>query len=176
MTGLVSHWKFEGNGNDETGRNNGTLIGGATIFADAEKGQVLKLDGIDSSVKVPDSDSLDITGNITLSAWVKAVNSGTKIIVKPTAGGVDPWEVYAIDLNSQTVRFIISNGSSGGWYGVFNQSINFALNSWHHIAGVYDKNVCKISVQGQTFPFQMKTNDSVNCRIIFKPDTAKDLP
>ncbi|MCL5992375.1 MAG: YCF48-related protein [Bacteroidetes bacterium] len=38
---------------------------------------------------------------------------------------------------------------------------------------IYDNTVYRISVQGKSFPFQMKTNDSVNCRIAFKPVTAR---
>jgi len=69
----ISHWNFdEGSGNVlyDTVRDNDGTINGAT-FAPGINGTALYFDGTDSVI-VPDDDSLDVTGSLTLSAWVKA--------------------------------------------------------------------------------------------------------
>jgi hypothetical protein len=68
--GLVSWWRAEGNADDALGHNNGLLMNGAT-FAPGMVGQGFLLDGIDDFVLVPDSDTLDLTGEITLEMWFK---------------------------------------------------------------------------------------------------------
>ena len=70
-TGLVANWQFEGNFNDSAGTNHGAPKGDAKIVTDAERGRVLELDGTGDYVEVPNSPSLNITGDqITLAAWV----------------------------------------------------------------------------------------------------------
>jgi hypothetical protein len=114
---------------------------------------VLSLDGTNDYVSVPDSPSLDITGMITLSSWVKldAFTLNGKIIIKPVAGRADPWELYSMDVQTNgTVRFILSNGSlysQGGWQSVASSSA-ITLNEWHHVLGTYDGSSMKIYVDG----------------------------
>ena len=60
-TGKVAKDK-SGNGND------GTLEGG-TKWIDGKYGQAISLNGKDSGVTVPDSDSLDTPDEVTVEAW-----------------------------------------------------------------------------------------------------------
>jgi hypothetical protein len=152
--GLVSWWKFEGNADDENGVNDGQLMNGASTVSDPSMGNVLSLDGANDFVAVPDSPSLDITDEITLSAWIKldsSEQSVRKIVVKPTSDGNDPWELYALDLDgSGSVRFILSNGSlysQGGWQGAISASA-MTLNEWHHVLGTYDGESMTLYVDG----------------------------
>ena len=55
---------------DLAGSNNGTLTNGATF--DAGNGGSIVFDGSDDLVNVGDNSDLQITANITLSAWIKA--------------------------------------------------------------------------------------------------------
>lgn len=66
--GLVSWWRGEGNANDSVGSNHGELRNGAS-FAPGKVGQGFLLDGVDDFVFVPDSPSLDLTGEITIECW-----------------------------------------------------------------------------------------------------------
>jgi hypothetical protein len=82
-TGLVGYWKFDkGNGTmayDSSGNgNDGTLINEPT-WIEGKDGKALSFDGVDDCVKVLDSDSLDMSNVITISAWFK-----TNTIVKPS--------------------------------------------------------------------------------------------
>jgi len=69
--GYIAWYKFEGNANDETGNNDGSLISGS-YFDDAERGWVLDLDGDGDYVDVPDK---TLTANWTINFW--ANGSGT---------------------------------------------------------------------------------------------------
>ena len=76
---LVGCWLFdEGSGTttaDGSGNGNiGTLVMAHTWVADRSRnaGKALHFDGVRSQyVRVPDADSLDVTGDITIAAWVK---------------------------------------------------------------------------------------------------------
>ena len=95
--GLVGHWEFdEGSGSiayDSAGNNDGEVYG--ADWVDGVLGGALDFDGADDYVAVADSPSLDISGQISISAWVNVnstaeynciVNrqaSGTKFIPTP---------------------------------------------------------------------------------------------
>ncbi len=134
---------------DETGTNNGILVGDAAIINDTGKGNLLKLDGVEDYVEVADNPILDIQHQITLSVWLKLNQlpvSITKIIVKPTETGLDPWELYALDVKRNTgeIRFVLSDGTSyyeNGWHSVVS---TLPLNQWNHIVGTYDGTTMKL--------------------------------
>lgn len=68
-TGLVAHWKFDGDLKDSTQfQNNGSNIGNIT-FSEAVFGKGAKFDG-KSYIEVNDSDSLDLSKAFTFSLWV----------------------------------------------------------------------------------------------------------
>ncbi len=67
--GLIAHYKFEDNANDETGKHNGT-INGAT-FASGMDGKAAYFDGVDDMVTLPDNEPVWLpTENFSLSVWV----------------------------------------------------------------------------------------------------------
>jgi glucose/arabinose dehydrogenase len=84
-TGVVAHWAFdEGSGSvasDRSGNGRtGTLTYGPT-WAPASGcriGGCLAFDGADDYVKVPDAAGLKLTGDLTVSAWIKPLTLGTK--------------------------------------------------------------------------------------------------
>lgn len=68
--GIVSWWTGDGTPDDQEGLNNATLMNGAT-FAPGEVGQAFQFDGVDDVAQVTDSDSLKLTGSMTIEAWVR---------------------------------------------------------------------------------------------------------
>ena len=80
QAGLVSHWTFDSNLTDSASTNHGAAVGNAAVSA-ADKmigaGSVL-LDGSGDFVNIAGSSGggheLDITGAVTLSAWVNTDN------------------------------------------------------------------------------------------------------
>jgi hypothetical protein len=90
-SGLVGHWSFDegagtsaadGSGNGHTGSlqyGAGWASGGS-----CKRGACLALDGVDDYVRVPDTAGLRLTGDVTISAWIKpgALGSLQSIVSK----------------------------------------------------------------------------------------------
>ena len=71
---LVASYQFEGNANDSSGNgNNGTFMNGATTTIDAQRGQVLTLDGTNDYVDCGTGPA--ITGTGLEYAWVEEIYS-----------------------------------------------------------------------------------------------------
>ena len=130
-SGLVGWWPGEGNANDVTGNNNGTLVNDVD-FAPGEAGEAFSFDGANSYVSIPDSPLLDsLTTSITIELWLKTdqvTSDWTGIVTK----GNSAWRLQATP-EANTVDFTVSV-SAGSLTG--SRSINDG--QWHHVAGVYD--------------------------------------
>ncbi|MDD4902432.1 MAG: choice-of-anchor Q domain-containing protein [Patescibacteria group bacterium] len=74
-SGLISFWPFNGNANDSVGSNNG-VASGSPAFVTGVSGQAYSFDGDNDYVEVPDSDSLDLTSDFTISTWFKKSENG----------------------------------------------------------------------------------------------------
>ena len=77
-----AYWKFESGGEDETGNNSGAFKGGAVIFSDILRGQVLMLDGKKSFVEAGDKASLENQEQITVSLWMKSEEGSQTLVSK----------------------------------------------------------------------------------------------
>ena len=67
-SGMVGWWTGDGNANDSKGNNQGSVAGGTT-YAAAKVGQGFSFDGT-GRVVIPDAAALDMTGPLTLDAWM----------------------------------------------------------------------------------------------------------
>jgi prepilin-type N-terminal cleavage/methylation domain-containing protein len=140
---LVGEWTFDdGTARDTSGYGNNGAVTGATLTAD-RRGQANKaydFNGATSNILVADSNSLDITGAITLEAWVNNVNTGAAldggIVWKSTAiygGAVNL--TYELGFLDGSLYFQIGNGAN-------TESVSYpwaeGSSSWHHIAATWD--------------------------------------
>ena len=145
--GLVGWWPFNGNANDESGNGNNGTANGAILTSDrfGNNNKAYRLDGVNDHIEVPDNNSLDINGNITLSVWINPESIGDyRIIDKVTVnfGGA-----YGIDFSGITANTIdrlrYLNGGE--------QSLPFGLdtNQNFHIVVTYDQINFKYYINGQ---------------------------
>lgn len=109
--GLVSWWPGDGNADDISGTNDGTLQGGAT-FAPGRVDQAFSFNGVDAIVIVPDSPSLnpDAATGFTVDAWARSnTTSGNGAVVVKG----DPFEEqYVVDQNNGAWRGVIRDASN----------------------------------------------------------------
>src|SRR5207247_5732705 len=84
---------FSGNGNVGT-------ISGAAWTPAGKYGAALSFNGTDSWVTVPDAASLELTGGMTLEAWVK-----------PTA--IDGWECVLLKEDSTDLAYALYGDNNG---------------------------------------------------------------
>ena len=76
---LVGYWRFENNADDYSGYDNDGTISGATLTT-GMFGNAYGFDGVDDNITVSDSDSLDITGNMSIGLWMKADSIQTTVL------------------------------------------------------------------------------------------------
>jgi len=162
--GLVACWHFdEGNKNiayDSCGNNNGFIYG--ATWTNGISRLALELDGINDYISIPESNSLDITGNITIEAWIYLHSM--------------PW-----------VAPLVSKGTNSSNYGYYlavgqyysNGCASFKLHSndtkilwldssspleieqWHYVAVVRAGNASKIYIDGSINNADTYFDDSI---------------
>jgi hypothetical protein len=99
----------------------------------------LTLDGINDYVNLGNPTELQLTGSMTLSAWVNASSFPVDdaAVVSKRASGESGFQLDVTkDTGPRTIGFKLTNSSGGQMfrYG----ATTLQTNTWYHIAGVYD--------------------------------------
>jgi Concanavalin A-like lectin/glucanases superfamily/Chitobiase/beta-hexosaminidase C-terminal domain/Family of unknown function (DUF6298) len=138
-SGLMAYWKFdEGSGTtvtDSSGNGNkGTLVNGP-LWTAGRVGNALYFDGINDTITVPDSNSLDLSSSFTLSAWVNPASTFTdfrSILVKN----------YGYYLYASVAGYCGDGSPLGGFSGATAQTVcqpsPLPTNTWTHLAVTYN--------------------------------------
>jgi hypothetical protein len=90
---------------------------------------------------------LDITGNLTLAAWIRPTNtSGDRTIIAKSDGASNRSYHLYIETPGPILKGKVSSGGSGTVqpYG----ATTLALDTWHHVALVYDGSELRIYLNG----------------------------
>jgi len=151
---LVAYWSFdEGKGNvvqDESGMNNtGIILNGA--WTNGISGSALSFNGVNSSVKIPNSQSLDLTTVGAIEFWIKlpqeedAVTQGA-IIGKGGGWNRPGWLVTTIAKNH--IRF---QWQSEGDV-IVDSAMALSYGEWHHVVAVNDGYRLCIYIDGKRDP------------------------
>ena len=140
--GLVAAYSFnEGSGTtvtDLSGNNlTGTIVG-ATWTTGGKYGNGLSFDGAGSYVDLGNPSALQLTGSMTIEAWINAAanpaDDGQIVAKSDSAGG---WQFKTSpDTGPHTFGVAVS-GSTGAHTQRYSTTVR-ALNTWYHVAGVYD--------------------------------------
>ena len=154
-SGMVAWWPGNGNALDIVGGNNGVLSNGVT-FAPGEVGQAFSFNGNAQSVVVPDSPSLELTGAITIEAWVNLATltddpNGSARAVVSKVGGAEGNNGYQFGFAHQTL-FGIFNSPGQVWpqWEVISPTLSsLATGVWMHVAWTYDQNTMLLYLNGQ---------------------------
>ena len=152
--GLVARWDFnEGKGdvlNDRSGNNNHGKIHGAR-WVKCGKGHALLFDGVDDYVDCGNGKSLDITGPITLQAWVRptVASQGEPGIVGKF------YESYCMTSYQGNAYFYVSSGGN---------KVRLPLKTyqWTHLAGAFDGTTLGLYLNGQEVAKEKSKFTSVN--------------
>jgi hypothetical protein len=155
LTGqLIGHWRFDrAEGDiafDSSGRKmHGKLTGDSHIISDAEKGNVLSLDGEGDYVYIGNDSSLDLPNSMTLAAWIKA-NPSDELAYDIVSKGAGCWRLFQ---NVQTGRLEfyccgLHVPKRDHYYTIFGRT-NLIDGKWHHIACTYDGRSMTIYIDGR---------------------------
>lgn len=142
----------EGKGNlanDLSENKNNATIEGVPKWVDGKYGSALEFDGVTGCAKVPDSDSLDLTKDITIMAWLKRFGTYPNMgfVTKVTFGTNN--RSYELALNNDSPRFgFTTDGTANTWNTVIAKSV-VPEKEWTHATGTYDGKTMKVYVNGE---------------------------
>jgi hypothetical protein len=162
---LVAYYPFNGNANDESGNSNNGTVSGATLTQDrfGNPNSAYNFDGVSNYIAVPDSPTLDITGPITIAAWIKpTVASGNYVVTKgdPTVGGF----VYDLDIYPGSVRSLFHYQGGGSATRGATGATSIVSGVWQHVAVTWDGATVTVYYDGQpdgTGPFNINTDGPI---------------
>jgi hypothetical protein len=160
-SGLVAHWRLDGDCVDATGNGNDCVVVGAQVASGAI-GSAYEFDGVDDELVVSVGPELrSVTaGPHSISAWVKLEETPTvpKFVVdsvNPALGG-DFGDQRGLRFHSDATPVFKWVTDAGPGCQFAGNGLAYCLASdgpigvgqWHHIAGVYDANAGRIYVDG----------------------------
>ena len=134
--------------NDLSGLGNNGVFFGQTYYEPSlvNLDSAFMFDGADDYIEVPDSDSVSLTGNMSICAWVKVTNFSTfrGIVSKANPTVPAPFDYY---LTSGGVpRLYRGNGSS---YDTISATLAPLVNAWQHLS---------VTVEGLTVTHYLNGN------------------
>ncbi|SLM27878.1 exported hypothetical protein [Desulfamplus magnetovallimortis] len=151
-TGLITYYKMsDGSGTtitDNSGNSNtGTITNGATWKASASFAgprKALDFDGTDDYVTIADNNSLDLTTNYTIEAWIKprAFNFHGGIVGKWHTSSLPPPYGYTLRLSGDI------SYSGINFDGMETEDGTLTANQWQHIAAVNNGVTRKVYLNG----------------------------
>ncbi|MDD2706612.1 MAG: sugar-binding protein [Verrucomicrobiae bacterium] len=138
---------------DGSGAGNDGSVRGATWVRE-KNGVALEFNGENARVETPADPRLDIKDGITVEAWIMAKSPQPPSPGKERRMGVVVYSNARARLwqakygDEDTVYFEIQN-ADGGWFR--SPQVPIELDVWNHVAGVYDRELVKIYINGKLF-------------------------
>lgn len=150
----LAHWRFDkGSGStayDSVGTSHGTIVS-ASWTSSGYMGNALVFNGSSSYVNIPHSGKLNLTGALSIVAWIKADGvADRQVIISKTASGNNTWlfEINPIDFTNGTANFYLNTAASAGGGSNFGSKTAVAKGAWQHLACVFDGNSRHIYLDG----------------------------
>jgi len=157
--GDEAQWTFESIVQDEVLDVSGNGLRGKLVnkptIAEGIDGHSLTLNGVDQYVEIGDPLSLRLTGSQTISAWIKAsaFPRDDAAVVSDHSGFGYQLDT-TVDRGYRTIGFKLAN-ASGRLMARYGRT-PLVLDTWYHIAGVYD-------AQAQTLNVYLNGNNDNGC-------------
>jgi len=128
----ISYWKFEGNSDDETGANNGTIIG-SPQFVPGQQGQGIEFDGTGDYINAGSDSSLSLSSDFAISLWLNGAMAQGDVILSKGSYNYLLYLYYRTD--SQRFNFYVSmSGTDIDTWTTFAPSAD----TWYHLVFVYN--------------------------------------
>ena len=136
----IGNWKldegFGGSALDSSGNGfNGALTNGP-VWTAGRSGSALVFDGVNDYVDLGNPPALQITGGMTLSAWVnpKSTLYNGRIISKGSGPGLRGWSLNVENYNVFEFSVAANTNDAATWV---DSTTQVPLNTWTHVVGVF---------------------------------------
>ena len=142
QSGATGYRLFDDSGNN----NHGVLTNaGPNNWTPDEQKLSINYTGSAASSRMPATPVLNLTGPLTVCTWLKfsSGQGGRGIVAK--SGDATQYHLSTGSADNRTLNFAIRSGATN--YSVVTNRI-YNDNSWHFVAGVYDKNNVIINIDG----------------------------
>ncbi len=145
---IAGAWLFdEGNGGEakdiSNNKNDGMLVGDPQ-WVDGKFGEALDFNGTNDYVEIPDNASLDITDNITITAWIfkrsDDIHGGTIVSKWKQTGDVWAYVLYGLGDSGGGFRLRWDDSSQTNLEGPY----QLPNDEWLHYAATYDGSIMKV--------------------------------
>lgn len=140
--GLVAHYPFNGNANDESGNGNHGIVDGAALTDDrfGNKQSAYNFDGINDKIEIPDNFNILAPATLTISVWAKRIdknggNGSSGMILYKGNYSPSPNMAYSIEVLDNTYSLILRSDTAGGAH---IKTVSMKLNKWYHLLGIFD--------------------------------------
>lgn len=152
-SGLAGYWRFEEGGGtealDSSGHGNtGRLqnMDEKSAWTSGQIGGGLAFDGIDDYVEVGDSDSISLTGDMTITAWIRPTDfvGYNSILAKSTGNMPNPYDLYTMP-ETGTVKFFVGDGDN---YESIESKVGLVAGVWQHVVAVRSGSTGRIYIDG----------------------------
>ncbi len=148
-SGLVAHYKFDGNTNDSSGKGNKGIASGAIASADrfGSPNSAYSFDGIDDYI---DFGKLDISGDLSFSVWFKTSSNKRNQTILGNYESCSYSNTgfilinYGSEIETGSPNLQLYNAGSS----IFTNNINMSDGNWHYAAGVFTDNSYNFYVDG----------------------------
>jgi hypothetical protein len=100
-------------------------------------------------ISIKHSNQLNITGPITITAWINLTNSGSiRPIVSKSTGPQNTPDSYMLYIDDSELNFAVGNGTAAAGRTVSYNIPLPILNNWYFVAGTWDNTTAKLYVNG----------------------------
>ncbi|HYE13214.1 MAG TPA: LamG-like jellyroll fold domain-containing protein [Pyrinomonadaceae bacterium] len=151
--GMVSWWPGNQNGRDLMGNNYAALKNGATV-APAKVAKGFSLDGVNDFAEAPDNPSLDITGAISVDAWVKPDTTAGNHIILSKYDSPASQQSYAFGVDNGQVHFTVYQTGDASVYRGAQTTVSIPAGQFSHVAATFNPSTqaIKIYINGVEAP------------------------
>jgi hypothetical protein len=171
VNGLVAYYPFCGNANDQSGNELNGVVNGATLTADrfGNSNSAYNFNGTSDFIKVLDNDLLDLTQNLTLSAWISpnSLVNEQAIFGKGKISSQTGYSLLHNVLIPEKTGISIQNAPIPASEAHINSS-TLNLNTWYQLVGTYNGSELKLYLNGVLV-------DTVSTSLQLMPNSLTDL-
>jgi len=149
-SGLVGWWTFDGKDMfagtalDKSGNGNtGTLtnISTSTFYVQGKMGQGFRFDGVDDYVDAGTASSLNLTGSMTISAWIKTPVIATEQLIVSKLSSAAAMNYY-LEIDTSKVGFAVTGNAEK------HSNTVLKSNTWYHVVATYNLSNVNFYING----------------------------